>query len=231
MGVGNVIGTEPGLAIVLLEVDWFPWFGPEFVPEDTAMELTITPEVSGIEVTPLVAENGDVVIVDRFVNVRLPVADTLLSDMVLTDVGDNVTFDGPADVSGGTFEVSLKTVPDTEPDEILAEVVNSTEDTTELSPKPVELTGPVVAELLLPVEMLVASVIVILGDIEDISETEFKMLLEDTIEDELPLRFDTVPVVAKLGAALEGNGETEMATLFVNVLPVELVLGNKLVKG
>ncbi|KAI1823660.1 hypothetical protein F4861DRAFT_549521 [Xylaria intraflava] len=67
-------GSEP------LETDWFPWVTVGLVTEDMPME---DPNVDvTTPVLLLVTENCDVVAIDMFVNVRLPVADTLLKGML-----------------------------------------------------------------------------------------------------------------------------------------------------
>ncbi|KAF2969032.1 hypothetical protein GQX73_g4559 [Xylaria multiplex] len=99
---------------------------------------------------------------DRFVNVRLPLAEMLLSGKLLAGVEDAVMLD----------------------------VMNDSENVLELS----------VAEL--------------------------KVLLDGVIGVELPLIPGVISIVPELVPTLEGNGET-----LVTMLPIELLLGNGLVRG
>lgn len=78
-----------------------------------ATELARLPEVSSIGVVRLpllVIVNDDSMVPDRFVNVRLPVAETLLSDMLLIDVRDTIALEDVMNDSESMFEVSLGAV-------------------------------------------------------------------------------------------------------------------------
>lgn len=80
---GCVVKTKPELVSMLL------------VTEELARELTkllIVPSVGTVRLPPLlVTGSDDVAAMDEFPSVRLPVAETLLSDMLLMDVGDDET--------------------------------------------------------------------------------------------------------------------------------------------
>ncbi|KAI8951571.1 hypothetical protein F4801DRAFT_601150, partial [Xylaria longipes] len=200
----------------------------------------------------LVTENRDVVIIDKFVNVRLPVAETLLSDMLLIDPGGTVMFDDSLAGRESVFEPSLAPalLVTIGPEELFGHVVNPTEDTVELALRAVGPIVPVVAgtdvrdmldndptdsnpelELSLAEKLLVeklfvtAEVIDILADINEVPETELETPLDDRpSEAELRVRLFPVSVATVPVNPLEGSWETEDASLFVAVLSIELIL-------
>lgn len=209
---------------------------------------------------PLLAvKSEDVVPIDKFVNVRLPVAETLLSDMLLIDSGGTVTFDDTVAGGESVFDPSLAPVllVTVGLDVLFGNIVNPSEDVVGFAPGMVELIGTVVAgtdvrdtldnvptgsdpELRLPLaEKLLAEKPVVtakevdtLGNVKEVPETELEIPLEDRpSEAELPVRLGTVPVGAVPANPLEGTGGPEEASPFVAVLPIELVPGTEFVNG
>ncbi|KAI0487412.1 hypothetical protein F4859DRAFT_509980 [Xylaria cf. heliscus] len=256
-----MVDIGPELVIRPLEPDWLPWLAKEFVAEEMPAELAIL--FAGVVKLPplLVTEDGVVVMIDKFVNVRLPVAETLLSDMLLIDPGGKVMFDDTVTDRESVFEPSLAPVllVNVELNEPFGDIVNTAEaeDVVKLAFRGVELSGIIVAgtdvrdtldnvptdsspelelplaEILLREKLLVtAEVVDRLGNIKEVSAAELEIPLEDNpSEAELPVIPGTVSVAAVLVNPLEGNMETEEVSLFVTVLSIELVLDTELVEG
>ncbi|KAI3327125.1 hypothetical protein HD806DRAFT_550728 [Xylariaceae sp. AK1471] len=184
-----VTGIEAELANKPLETDWFPWLAVEVIVEEILRELARPLEVSpGETVTvPLlpITEYGDV---------RLPVAETLLSVKPLMNVGGTVALEDAMNDSEIVF----------------GDTVNDAEDIPELPVRGVVLIDKVsVGEDLLIVKLPVTAEVV-KEVVKEVCEADPKLtLVKMPSEAKLPVRLDIVPVVVIFVIALEGDGETE----------------------
>ncbi|KAI0458515.1 hypothetical protein F5B21DRAFT_500413 [Xylaria acuta] len=171
--------------------------------------------------------------------------------MLLIDSGGTVMFGDAVAGRENVFEPSFAPVLliIVGPDALIGNVVNPTEDAVELALRAVELISTVVAgtdvrdtldnvptgsgpELKLPLaeKLLVekpfvtAEVIDALGNVKEVPETELEISLDDRpSEAELLVRLGTVSVATVPVIPLDGNRETEVVSLFVAVLPIELL--------
>ncbi|KAI0503006.1 hypothetical protein F5B22DRAFT_652511 [Xylaria bambusicola] len=259
--VADVVGgIGPVLVTGLLGADWFPMLTPEAVVDEVIKEaviLSVAPVV-GLARLPLLVmpEFRDVVVSDTFVKVKLPLVGMLLSDILLRDVGWAALFENVVTDSEPVLEVSLMAVlPRLEPDKLLVEAVNDTEDPIK---PPLELANlverltpgtevrdvlgniavdsgpepePPLTEFILVGSKLVTSEVTdILGDLGDVSDSMLEIPVGDIVEPEIPGRLGTVSAVVIFEVTLEAYINVDVTLLFVVVFPRELELDDELVK-
>ena len=244
--------------MVRVEVVFVTALASETVIEELTRELAILSEAPDVKIVrvPLLAPwVGDVVAVDRFVKVKLPVAEILLSDM-LGDVSGTVAFGKVTEGSERVFEVSpVAVLPDVEPDDALVGTVDSTDDPVRLSIEtvkgvdtvapdtdvrdtldnvPVDSSpGPVLPPtelLLIGSELVAAEVADMLEIVKDVSVTGPELPLDAIPEAELSVTGETVSDIVTFLVTLEIGIDVEETSLFVPVLLKELILDNVLAK-
>ncbi|KAK5626929.1 hypothetical protein RRF57_002644 [Xylaria bambusicola] len=256
-----VVGIGPMLVTGLLGVDWFPMLTPEAAVEEVTEEvaiLSVVPVVGIVGLPPLLLPEGsDFVVVDKLVKARLPVAEILLSDMLLRDVGCSALFENVLNDSEPVLKVSpVAGLPRVEPDGLLEEAVNDNEgpikpplELVSVVERPApgrevrdvlgniavdsspELELPLIEIMLVGSKLVTSEVTDILGNLKDVSDGELETPLGAITDPEPPGRLETVSAVVIFEVTLEADIDVDMSLLFVAIFSKELELGDELVEG